>query len=382
LYIRAKSGHRATIVLSIAAILVLTGNLDELRAGMPGAAPAPTATKVVIPIAVFGDDQRIALPIQMQGLARSIGMISSRSERTVCTAFCVGRRTVATAAHCLFRTSGERRPDLGSFQFSVGPASARQTSAINGHRRGMHRQHVVAGTYALKTAPPIEATRDWALVRLEKPVCGDQSLLVDSTTPDRIGQLAARRRLLNVAFHGDVGNWRLSLARSCATKSGQSAEFKTHFERDFADTSALVLHDCDTGPASSGSPLLALGDDNVLRVVAMNVGTYHQTRYLVTGGAVTRRYIPANVANTAVSGSAFADHILAFARSDIIADRQQIRKLQAGLRALGHQPGPVDGIYGARTRSAVIAFELASQRAPLGLATSHLLRDIGRQATR
>ena len=34
-----------------------------------------------------------------------------------------------------------------------------------------------------------------------------------------------------------------------------------------------------------------------------------------------------------------------------------VRDLQAALKALGHDPGPIDGIFGARTESAVRAFQ-------------------------
>lgn len=33
-----------------------------------------------------------------------------------------------------------------------------------------------------------------------------------------------------------------------------------------------------------------------------------------------------------------------------------VRDLQQALKALGHDPGPIDGVFGARTTSAVKAF--------------------------
>jgi len=327
-------------------------------------------------VAMFGNDDRIALPENLAMLSSSVGLVASESERTLCTGFCVGKRTIATAAHCLFRTVGERRADLGSFRFIVGEGGNRRRSAIRGRDVGAHRQHVVAGSFALNILPPIDATRDWALMRLEQPICGKNELLVDAVSPPNIQRIAERGRLLHVSFHSDVRNWRLKVSPSCRVKAELDPLARAQVDRDFVDTAALVLHECDTGLASSGSPLLTIRPDNSLRVTAINVGTYQQTRYLVTGRSVKRRYKPATVANTAVSGSAFADHVLAFTRADIIGDQEGIRRLQSALRAKGFDPGPSDGIFGERSRSALIHFERSSGAADIGLATYAALRAV------
>jgi len=328
--------------------------------------------------AVFGADDRRPLPANLSALAGSIGLVTSDAARTLCTGFCVGRRTVATAAHCLFRTVGERRPDLARFRFVVGAGAQRRTTSITGRLANATGQHVVAGSSALSVNPPIDATRDWALMRLEQPICAGRSLYVDKMTPIRINRLAARGHLLHVAFHGDLKNWRLASSRTCDVATRMTPSARKQLRRDFSDTSALVLHECDTGLASSGSPLLAIGPKNRLKVVAMNVGTYQQTRYLVTGETVKRRYKPATVANTAVSGSAFADHILAFARADILVDPLGIGRLQAALNRNGFDAGPADGIFGERTRAAVVDFERTIGRPGIGLVTRQLLRTIQR----
>jgi len=41
------------------------------------------------------------------------------------------------------------------------------------------------------------------------------------------------------------------------------------------------------------------------------------------------------------------------------ANGPDVRDLQEALKALGHDPGPVDGVFGARTTSAVKAFQAA-----------------------
>lgn len=332
--------------------------------------------------AVFGPDDRQPLPAKLRLLADSVGLVTSDTERTLCTGFCVGRRTVATAAHCLFRTAGERRSNLGSFRFVVGAVGRRRAAGITGRATGTAPQHVVAGSTTLSVTPPIDATRDWALMRLDQPACSGHALAVEKIAPIRVNRLAARGRLWNVGFHGDLKNWRLSASRNCDVANRMTAAARKQMTRDFSDISALVLHECDTGLASSGSPLLAITPDDRVRVVAINVGTYQQTRYLVTRGSVTRRFKPATVANTAVAGSAFADQLLAFTRADILATPRRMRQLQGALNRGGFSAGPADGIYGARTRAAVTAFERATGRPAMGLATRQLLRAAERHRRR
>jgi len=43
------------------------------------------------------------------------------------------------------------------------------------------------------------------------------------------------------------------------------------------------------------------------------------------------------------------------------ATESAVRDLQAALKALGHDPGPIDGVFGAKTESAVKAFQQARE---------------------
>ena len=46
------------------------------------------------------------------------------------------------------------------------------------------------------------------------------------------------------------------------------------------------------------------------------------------------------------------------------ASGPDVRDLQQALKALGHDPGPIDGAFGARTASAVKAFQQAREIGP------------------
>jgi protease YdgD len=142
---------------------------------------------------------------------------------------------------------------------------------------------------------------------------------------------------------------------------------------DFADASALILHTCDTGGASSGSPLLVDGPRGP-EVVGINVGTYLQSHVLTQDGEVLHRYRSDTVANTGVSTLAFMEQRDSFAVAEVITSRQDIRRMQRGLASAGHYDGPLDGLYGPALRAAIEKFEGAERRPRTGLASTALLR--------
>ena len=330
-------------------------------------------------VAVFGKDTRTSLPKELEFLADSIGLVSSEMARSVCTGFCVGRRTIATAAHCLYRTAGERRPALGTYRFEVG-LNPRRSSRIAGFDTGAVGQNVLAGSQEVNIKPPIDATRDWALARLARPVCAGHELVVEDISPTRVHRLAARGRLLHVAYHGDLRDWRLAVVRNCETLAELKEPVRQQIQRAFADSQSLLLHKCDTGQASSGSPLLAIDSERRIRAVALNVGTYLQTRLLVAGNEVRRRFKAAPLGNTAVSGSAFARYIGPFTRAELLVGRNAISELQSTLTQLGYDPGTPDGLYGNRTRAAVTKFARDAAIAGPVLPTEAFLRRLQRAA--
>ena len=262
--------------------------------------------------AVFGADDRGTLPQRHKGLSRSIGLFFNVKAKTVCSAFCVGDSIIATAGHCIFKTSGEKPHDPVDFRFGPPNAGPADFARVAGSLSGTAAQNVRAGTTRLSTKPPIDAAQDWALVRLDRPVCRGAVLPVEAAPAPQIVARAAAGQIFHVAFHRDRLPWKLTYAARCRMAPAFDKVDRSQIERDFRQPDSLLLHRCGTAGASSGSPLLAEGADGPV-VVGINVGTYVQSRIVSQEGAVLFRSKPEAVANTAVNASAFAEQIAAFA---------------------------------------------------------------------
>ncbi|MGE0023406.1 MAG: peptidoglycan-binding protein [Hyphomicrobium sp.] len=325
-------------------------------------------------VAVFGSDDRVLLPADKEALTQSIGLLYDGRSHSVCTAFCVGDDTIATAGHCLFRTEGERPLRLKGVQFRLQPADGPAVmSRIAGTRHNAEAQHVAAGSQRLRVRPPIDAAQDWALIRLQAPICKGRALPISRKPADALVKLSAAQRVYQVGFHRDFGDWKLVLGAPCAVRrSFEGADWKA-IAKDFVDAAHVVLHTCDTGGASSGSPMLVDGPSGP-EVVGINVGTYFQAKVLTQRGEVVHRYKSETVANTAVGSGAFRPALDALSRAEIVETRGELTRLQRLLITEGHYLGSVDGVYGPQLNTAVRAFERAEGRNETGLVTVALMR--------
>jgi protease YdgD len=327
-------------------------------------------------IAVFGRDDRIPLPAKYKPIQERVGLFFNLRSRTVCTAFCVGPDMIATAGHCLHRTAGERPPRLEDFWFARNYDLARDYARVAGYGHGATAQHVMSGSMSLNIRPPIDATRDWALVRLTRAICSRGVLPIRVLPGDQVIAEAAAGHIFQVSYHRDFTPWKLAYSRPCTVaRSFQTADWNT-IAQDFSDPAQLLLHTCDTGGASSGSPLL-LETAHGPEVVGINVGTYVQSKVLIQDGQVTKRLKADTVANTAVSAAAFAGKLEAFRTASILTTPIQLRQLQAALKEHHLYAGPIDGTYGAALRASIEAFEKAQGLVVTGLATRALLRRLG-----
>jgi len=323
--------------------------------------------------AVFGSDERVPLPQNLRAIGDKIGVLHDPRSHSVCTAFCVGRDIVATAAHCLYRTSDV--PPLRLSDLVVKLHGSHAMTHIAGTAEGAPEANVIAGSTRLNVHPPIDATRDWALVRLARPVCKGGGFKLSRKPVEEVIRLAEAGKIYNVAYHRDLPKWQPMFESGCTVKrSFEDADWNL-IQHDFTNPNELLLHTCDTGGASSGSPLLVDGPEGP-EVVGINVGTYVQSKVIMLNGAVLHRFKSDDVANTGVNSLAFAASLDALRGADTLLSRREIQVLQARLAAKDLYLGPQDGTLTSATRAAIERFERASEVPVTGLATRALLQTL------
>lgn len=368
---RPHAGRRTPILWLVGALASALA-MQAAAGPVPRSGPAPGGNPVE-KVAVFGPDDRVRLPDNYRDLKKSIGVLYNNRARTMCTAFCVADDIVATAAHCVFRTAGERAPNTDGFVFMRPGGGRTDKSAIAGAGRKSSAQHVLAGTAELSVRPPIDAARDWALVKLGRPACQGRALPVRALPSEAITREARANRLFQVGFHRDFLAWQPVYSKPCeAGRSLGGSDWKS-VERDFAEPGHLILHTCDTGGASSGSPLM-IDTPSGPEVVGINVGTYMQARVMIEDGEVVHRAKADAVANTAVGAEAFAARLEAFRQAAILQSGANMRALQVELKSRGLYRGPLDGMHGLLVRKAILDYERSVGLIETGVPTAALLR--------
>jgi V8-like Glu-specific endopeptidase len=324
-------------------------------------------------VAVFGTDDRIPLPLRYRSVRDMMGIVFNPASRTLCSAFCVADNIIATAGHCLFRPGWERSPRLADVWFARGYDQTSEVAKIAGYANGSAAQNVTSGSQHLSVTPPIDATSDWALIRLARAACNKGSLPVRIMATEDIIREATAGRVFQISYHRDFMPWQLAYSKPCYVgRDFEPTDWRT-IAADFINPDWLLLHTCDTGGASSGSPLLLDGPRGP-EVIGINVGTYEQAKVLVENGRVTRRFKSNPVANTGVSAAAFASRLAALREANILSSGASMRELQTQLSQRRFYDGPVDGSYGPSIRRAIEAYEAASQLPVTGLATQATLR--------
>jgi protease YdgD len=358
---------------ALAALIAWAAAAPPAGAISPAFPPLATGRATAVHrVAVFGSDDRVRLPARYRKLGAGIGFLYHPRAHSACTAFCVGRATIVTAAHCLYRTAEEKPPRLRDFSFRLHPRRPGKSSRILGYQSHAAAQSVMAGGMRLSVRPPIDATRDWAVVRLAEPVCPAQGLRISTMSTQAIAKRTAEGAVYQIAYHRDFGNWELALGRNCRVQAKPKDDL-SRVAQDFAQPANLLLHGCDTGGASSGSPMFVDGP-NGPEVVGINVGTYVQSKVKTLNGEVLERFRSDEVANTAISATAFAPLLSAFVHADLLSTPADIRKLQALLAAQGRYTAALDGAYGPKLHDAIKSYERAASMPVTGLASRQLLR--------
>jgi protease YdgD len=354
----------------------------EAATGSPPVPPqaSETARPPIVPVAVFGEDERTAVPAHLAWVAERIGLLFNNNLRTVCTAFCVADNVVATAAHCVARghTGHVRYAD---YRFGRHYDRGRELVQIEGAATGAAAQHIMSGDFRLKVRPPIDAAFDWALIRVPRNTCPAKSLTLKSMPSAEIIAESKAGRVFQISYHRDLSPWRALWSKPC-TVARDFAEVKwSAIAPDFIAAEQMLLHTCDTGGASSGSPLLLEADGTVV-VVGLNVGTYVQSRIVTQKGQPVVRQQAETVANTAVNIGAFASQVERFRTAQILATSAAIRDLQERLRDQSLYTGRIDGSYGPHLKTAIEAYEQASRLPITGLPTPALVQRLAQDAER
>lgn len=376
--VRAGFGEHAVAALVLILLVIAAAGKADAAPGSAAAAraalaaPPPSPSRLVVPIAVFGKDERRMLASGQRGLRDNIGVLEHRTTGSVCTAFCVAPDIIATAGHCVVGTASQpgSRPSLLRFRRD----SARGGHAsIAGADRGTSRASILTGADRLNTRPPINAPADWALLRLDRAACPAGGFKISQLSRQEITATAAQGGIYQVAYHRDLAHWKLAIATPCMLEGNEHGREWEGVSRDFEDADNLLLHTCDTESASSGSPLLIDGADGP-EVVAINVGTYVRSRIIIHDGQVIQKLASEIVANTALLAAPLLPRIEALANNDIIIAREALARVQDRLAHKGFFVGLRDGIYGRITRTSIEAYEASMGLPVTGLATKTLLQ--------
>ena len=323
-------------------------------------------------VAVFGTDKRVSLPPHLRPLREMLGVLFNVRQRTVCTAFCVAPNIIGTAAHCLFKTDGAKVPQLSDFWFARNYDSVRDYARVAGYESGDGTQNVIAGSFSLSTLPPINATNDWAFVRLSKPVCAKGTFQIEAQSVEKIIQESKDGHVYQVSYHKDFKQWQPAFSKPCLIdRSFNDVPWQT-IAADFDNPENLLLHTCDTGGASSGSPLL-LETQTGPKVVGINVGTYVQSKTALQLRGQAERAKTDAIANTGVAATAFAGKLEWFRTAHILMGIAPVRELQQRLRDLGYYSGSIDGTYGPQLKAAIVSYQTAVRLPATGLASEDVL---------
>jgi V8-like Glu-specific endopeptidase len=326
------------------------------------------------PIAVFGRDDRVVVPSRLQAVAERVGLLFNNRSRTVCTAFCVADNVIATAAHCLARGQTTGPVDYKEFNFARNYERIRDSVRIEGAATGSAAQHILSGDFRLKTRPPIDAAQDWALVRVPRNTCPAQALEVRAISHQELMAESTLGHVFQISYHRDFALWRPAYGGACPVARDYDAAKWSAIAPDFIAAEQMILHTCDTGGASSGSPLLLETKGGPV-VVGINVGTYVQTRIVTPKAQASgSRQHSETIANTAVNASQFASFIHLLRNAQILSSGAAIRDLQEKLRKQSLYLGRNDGSFGPALKTAIEAYEQARQLPVTGLPTRAILQ--------
>lgn len=367
----------APLALLLVKIALVGGPDTALAAGLSAPKSLSVPASPITPVAVFETDRRTLLDTARKPLSAYIGTLRSGTGGPVCTAFCLKEDVIATASHCLFGTSAAKGPNLDRIEFSTADAPG-IASPIAGSRIGLASHNVVSGTRALNIAPPIDAANDWAIARLAKPVCHAGGLALHQPAGEPAG--AGTRNLYQVAMHRDLPDTQLRADGPCPLVNDMPDARADLIARDFTDTAAILFHRCDTGPGSSGSPMLVEGQTG-WEVAGINIGTYVISHAVVGARAGDEPTGSTPIANTAISADRFADALSRFEANNLVETQQEISSLAEALKQRGHYRHRIPQRMTRQLQRAILSFEASAGWPATGQPTRSLLTVLTGQAS-
>ncbi len=111
---------------------------------------------------------------------------------------------------------------------------------------GAPEPNVISGSTRLNVHPPIDATRDWAVVRLAAPACKAGAFKVSAKPVTEVMKLSAKGQVFNIAYHRDLPKWQPMLNTGCGVQRDFDDADWTHdpprFHRPRSAAAAHLRH--------------------------------------------------------------------------------------------------------------------------------------------
>lgn len=252
-------------------------------------------------------------------LAGKLGVLSRPSQNPHCAAVCLSSSLIATPGHCVRGTNPTpgKSPGKGTatLKFTLTPPERKRDAFDVQQASSTFAKGVVLGGGTVSFRAPIEADRDWAILRLRQPICERGGLSfgdvqdIDAETGSRTPLWVAQiqRQTKTHAAHFTVRKCKIRPANTNLQEQNQT-------KSDFAVPSRLLFHNCDAGAIASGSPLISFFESGP-QMVAMHVGTYVRSRVVKNDQAITQRLSSRPIAQIAVKASEFTRPVFDLVRA-------------------------------------------------------------------
>ncbi len=321
---------------------------------------------------VFGKDDRVPLPREYSHLRYKIGFLHTRAGKYGCTASCVAKDMILTAAHCILGRRGKKsaKPQ-GDLKFFLPNKYVRSFYDIADvlHVGDYLPRNVFTGVGGRRTFSG-NNNLDWAYVKLGSNACKHGSLNLKSLPIGEIAKAGKNGKLIEVAFHGDKEFGKtLFFTNKCRVKGVSTKRRRKRLTK-------TINHTCDMKSGASGSPLL-MEVDGQLSIVGLNVAQLSSQRYLRRGRKIIKYYKSKPTHNVAVHPSRFIPHLEHIGPVKLVIGARRLEWIQRGLKERKLYAGKIDGVFGPATRNAIRKYERSVQLPVLGMPTIRLLDKIG-----